>query len=73
MSFVAWQDMMRCSVDNPEVGMVFRRVGHMVSPPEAMFAPDVLAKVLAFRLRRSLGQMLPWQQNSAAPAPSYMK
>ena len=41
----AWQDMIRCSVDSPEVGMVFRRVGHMVSPPEALFAPDILAKV----------------------------
>ncbi len=66
------QDMIRCSVDNPEIGMVFRRVGHMVSPPEALFAPDILAKVLMYRARRSLGQLLPWQ-NGAAPAPSYMK
>ena len=64
--------MVRCSVDSPEVGMVFRRVGHMVSPPEAMFAPDILAKVLMFRVRRSLGQFMPWQ-DSAAPAPSYVK
>ena len=63
--------MVRCSLTDPEVGMVFRKVGHMVSPPEALFAPKVVGKVLLFRLRRFLGRVKPQQNPSSAP--SYVK
>ena len=65
------QDMIRFSIDDPELGMTFRKVGHMVSPPEALFAPGVLGKVLYYRLRRLLRRLSP--QQDAAPAPSYVE
>ncbi len=58
------------SVNDADLALAFRKVGHMVAPPEAHFAPEILGKVILFRLRRFLGCL--FQRRSLAPEPVYV-
>ena len=41
-----------CSVEDEQVAFAFEKVSHMVSPPESLFVPHVLGKVLLYRLKQ---------------------
>ena len=50
----ATQSVAACAVADEGVSLAFSKVLHMVAPPESLFSPRVLVKVLLFRLRRLL-------------------
>ena len=65
------QDIVRASTKDADLALAVRRIGHMVVPPEGLFAPGILGKVMLFRLRRSFGRL--FQQRNSPPEPSYVE
>jgi hypothetical protein len=46
------QDVGDYSATDEQVAHAFMKVRHMVLPPESLFAPHVLAKVMLFRFKQ---------------------
>jgi hypothetical protein len=65
------QDMVIASANDADLALDFRKVSQMVAPPEALFAPGVLGKVILFRFRRFFGRL--FQRRSTAPETSFVK
>ena len=61
------------SVNDADLALAFRTVGHMVAPPEALFAPGILGKVILFRLRRSFGRLFQRRSPTLEPEPVYVE
>ena len=63
------QDISVCAANDEGVSLVLREVGHMVKPPQALFAPGIIGKVALYRLRRLIGRLRPagLMQTPAAP------
>ena len=51
------QNVGECSATDEHVAHAFMKVRHMVSPPESLFAPHVLAKVMLFRSKQLLASL----------------
>jgi len=52
-----------------QVKMVYQRVGNMLDDVSALVAPNILARVALYRIRRSLGLIkAPVAGNGAAPS-----
>ena len=62
---------MIASVNDADLALAFRQVSQMVVPPEALFAPGVLGKVMLFRIRQFFGRL--FQRQSPAPEPFYVE
>ncbi len=51
---VRMQSAAACATADEDVALALTEVLHMVAPPDSLFAPHVLGRVLLFRLRQML-------------------